>query len=283
MAGGPPGSVRCHMEGSGTTNYEAAPRQRPGAEVGHAFRSVCSPGLADGPGRHRARPALGCHGRAGRARRAGRRLGVDLGLRPLPHGARAVAGGDARGVDADGRPRRGDQPGPPGADVHLHELPQPGLPGQGRRDDRHHLRGPRRDGHRRRVVRARVAGLRVRLPVRGGADRPARRGCPDLPGPVDHGHREPAGQALPGRRGHLPAAPAAGHDRARFGDQRHPDVDRRWRREEDPADRRGVRRLHQLRRRARGVQAQERGAAGPLCRRRPRLRRRSCGRPTTTW
>ena len=179
---GPPGGARWSQWKDPVRRIKEAARiQAPGAEVGHAFRTVCSPGLADGPRRHRARPALGRHGGPGRARRAGRRLGVDLGLRPLPHGARAVAGGDPRGVDADGRARRGDQPRPPGPDVHLHELPQPGLPGQGRRDDRHHLRGPGRDGHRRRVVRARVAGLRLRLPHRRGAHRPARRGRPDLP------------------------------------------------------------------------------------------------------
>ena len=85
-----------------------------------------------------------------------------------------------------------DQPGPARPDVHLHRLPQPGLPGQGRRDGRRHLRRPGRDGHRRRLVRARMAGLRLRLPARAGSGsarstracrscsrpgRPARRRC----------------------------------------------------------------------------------------------------------
>ena len=59
-----------------------------------------------------------------------------------------------------------DRPGPARPDVHLHELPQPGLPGEGRRHLRHRVRRARRDGHRRRLVRARVARLRLRLPVR---------------------------------------------------------------------------------------------------------------------
>ena len=59
--------------------------------------------------------------------------------------------GDARGVDADGRLRRQHQPGPARPDVHLHGVPEPCLPGQGRRDGRRHLRRPGRDGHRRRA------------------------------------------------------------------------------------------------------------------------------------
>ncbi len=43
--------------------------------------------------------------------RRGPRLRVDLGLRPLPHRAGAQRGGHPRGVDADGRVRRGDEPG----------------------------------------------------------------------------------------------------------------------------------------------------------------------------
>ena len=50
------------------------------------------------------------------------------------------------------------------------------------------------------------------------------------------GHRDPARQALPGRRRDLPAAPLQG-TRARSA-QRHPAVDRRRRGEEDAADRR---------------------------------------------
>ena len=101
-------------------------------------------------------------------------------------------GGDARGLDADGRLRRGHRTGAAGPDVHVHGLPQPGLPREGGRDHRHHLRGPPRDGHRRRLVRARVARLRLRLPDRRRADPPARGGCPDLPRHVDQGRRPPS-------------------------------------------------------------------------------------------
>ncbi len=62
-----------------------------------------------------------------------------------------------------------DRAGPARPDVHLHELPQPGLPREGRRHLRHRLRRAGRDGHRRRLVRARVARLRLRLPAAGRA------------------------------------------------------------------------------------------------------------------
>ena len=76
-------------------------------------------------------------------------------------------------------------------DVHLHELPQPGLPGQGRGDRRHHLGRPHRDGHRRRLVRARVARLRIRVPrpPENGSD--AARGRRDHEAGLDHRHRDP--------------------------------------------------------------------------------------------
>ena len=75
-------------------------------------------------------------------------------------------------------------PGPAGPDVHLHELPQPGLSGQGRGHRRRDLRRAGRDGHRRRLVRARVAGLRLRLPVAPASGWPgstrACRSCADM-------------------------------------------------------------------------------------------------------
>ena len=83
---------------------------------------------------HRARRPVGGDARARPARRR-RAVGVDLGLRPLPHRARS----------RPTRPRHEawtlmaafaavDRAGPARPDVHLHELPQPGLPGEGRRD-----------------------------------------------------------------------------------------------------------------------------------------------------
>ena len=77
--------------------------------------------------------------------------------------------GVPRGVDSDRRARRGHRAHPARPDVHLHGLSQPGLPRQSRRYVRHRLRRSGRDGHRRRLVRARVAGVRLRLPVRSGA------------------------------------------------------------------------------------------------------------------
>src|SRR4051812_21459406 len=53
-------------------------------------------------------------------------------------------------------------------DVPRDDLPQPGVSRQGRRHRRHHLRRPGPDGHRRRLVRARVAGLWLRPPPPGG-------------------------------------------------------------------------------------------------------------------
>jgi alkanesulfonate monooxygenase SsuD/methylene tetrahydromethanopterin reductase-like flavin-dependent oxidoreductase (luciferase family) len=77
------------------------------------------------------------------------------------------AGGDPRGVVADGglagitgRVRLGQM-------CTCMSYRNPGLSGQGGRDRRHRLRGPGRDGHRRRLVRARMAGLRLRLPAAG--------------------------------------------------------------------------------------------------------------------
>ena len=131
------------------------------------------------------------------------------------------------------------EPGPARPDVHLHGLPQPGLPGEGRRDRRRHLRRPGRDGHRRRLVRARVARLRLRLP-----DAPASGSAMLDEGVADHARRPVDRRAS--RRSHGKhyqvdgAICRRGRCRARRAGQRqrHPAVDRRRRREEDAADRR---------------------------------------------
>src|SRR5665647_3982102 len=62
---------------------------------------------------------------AGLAERAEltRLWGVDLGLRPLPHGAGPLPRGHPRVVDAHGRARCSDEPGSAGADVHVHDVP----------------------------------------------------------------------------------------------------------------------------------------------------------------
>ena len=217
--------------------------------------------------------AVGGDARRRQARRRGA-VGVGVGLRPLPHRAAAHRRGLSRGVDADGRARRGDRAGPARPDVHLHELPQPGLPREGRRHLRHRVRRARRDGHRRRLVRARVARLRLRLPVRRGAAGHARRGRADHAPGLDGRPRHAERQALPGRRRDRPAAAPAGG--------RHPAVDRRRRGEGDAQDRGEVRAVHELRRHAaRASPASPSCSPGTAATSAP-TSTRSSARPTTT-
>ena len=136
----------------------------PVIKCSHAIRDVRTARLATRPRRHRPR------------RPVGRRCAT--WPRPPTIGPSSRSGSTTistpsrcrrrtshpRGLDADGGVRGLDQPGAARPDVHLHGLPQPGLPGEGRRHDRRDLRRPGRDGHRRRLVRARVARLRLRLP-----------------------------------------------------------------------------------------------------------------------
>ena len=150
-------------------------------------------------------------------------------------------------------------------DVHRHELPQSGLSGQGRSHRRRHLRRPHPDGHRRRLVRARVAGLRLRLPVRGRTAGPPRRGRADHARRLARRPSHLRRQVLPGRRRHRRAEAAAG--------RRSSAVDRRRRREGDAEDRGEVRAVHQLQLRARRVRAQIADPGRALPRRRA---------PTTT-
>ena len=103
------------------------------------------------------------------------------------------------------------------------------------------------------------------FPTRRRPHRDARRGRRDHATGVGEGRRDVRRRALPGRRRHLPADAAAG--------RRHPAVDRRRRREEDPADRGAARRVHELRGASRGLPAQVAGARRPLQGSRPRLRR----------
>ena len=63
---------------------------------------------------------------------------------------------------------------PPRPDGRLHAVPQPGAAGEDHLDHRRDLRRPPRLGHRRRLVRARVPGLRLRVPDAEGAHRHAR-------------------------------------------------------------------------------------------------------------
>ena len=184
--------------------------------------------------------------------------------------------GRARGVEPDQRVRGLDEPRPPRPDVHVHGVPQPRLPGEGRGDGRRHLRRPRRDGHRRRLVRARVARVRLRLPVGRRADRDARRGRADLQAAVDQRHRDARRRALPGRRRAArrplplqvdgpPLWIAGGGEKKTL---------------RIAAEHAAV---HELRRHARGLRAQVGGAARALRRPSAAPSTRSPARPTTTW
>ena len=175
--------------------------------------------------------------------------------------------GHPRGVDADGGLRGDHRADPLGQMCTCDELPQPGLPREGRRHRRHHLRRARRDGHRRRLVRARVARLRVRLPAPpacgSGCSTRASRSCAT---PGRDGRVDPRRQALPGRRrdrrplplqeGGIPLWIAGGGEKVTL------------------QDRREVRAVHQLRRLdRRGSPTSREILRRPLPRRRHRLRR----------
>ena len=123
--------------------------------------------------------------------------------------------------------------------------------------------GTGRDGHRRRVVRARMAGLRLRVPAAEGATRPAARGRGDHATDVDDRLRNARRDPLPGRWGaELPVARAGQQHRGQPG-ERHSPVDRRWGREGHPPHSRTVCRLHELRRWVvAGLRAQGRAPQG---------------------
>ncbi len=96
----------------------------------YAIRTFCTPGLASRPRRHRASRPVARDERSRHVRGSGP-VGVDLGLRPLPHRPGGDGGGDSRGVDAHGGLRGIHLPRSARSDVHLHELPQPRIPCEG--------------------------------------------------------------------------------------------------------------------------------------------------------
>ncbi|CAA9550659.1 MAG: luciferase-like protein, partial [uncultured Thermomicrobiales bacterium] len=236
---------------------------------GGQVRGVRAAGLEDGPGRD-PRPGRAVRG-DDRRRQGGRcraELALGLAVRPLPHRARADDGDHLRVLDVDRDARARHRAGADRADGRLQRLPQPRPLRQDRLDRRRRQpRAPRRRD-RRRLVRARVAGLRLRLPGDPGADGDVPRGRPGDPPDVDGGQAQLRGQALHHRR-----ADQRAEERLRDPRQEDPALDRGGRREGHAQARRPVRRRLQHRARPRDRAAQARGASGPLRGSRPGLRR----------
>ena len=131
----------------------------------HDLRSVHAAGLEDGVGRHRRRRR-----RSGTRRSRSPPLAEQLGYDSIwvydhfHNVPRAGARGDVRVLDDDG----GDQPAhvddPPRPDGRLHAYRNPGLLAKITSNIDVISRRPPRLGHRRRLVRARVPRLRLRVP-----------------------------------------------------------------------------------------------------------------------
>ena len=209
-------------------------------------------------------------GQGGRDRRAGRgaRLRLDLGLRPLPQ--RAPARRTRRCSSAGRRWPRSASARAASASARWSAAT--------RTASRALLakitstidvisRRPPRLGHRRRLVRARVPGLRLRVPRR---PRTASACCARRVEIVKAMWTEPE-TTYEGRYYTLSTARKC--DPKPLQQPAPADLDRRRRRAAHAAGRRPPRRLLELRRQARRVRPQVRGAEGPLRRRRARLRR----------
>ena len=149
--------------------------------------------------------------------RGGRALRIDLGLRPLPHRARPDRGGHARGVVADLGVRRRDGAVRLGQMCTCMGYRNPAYLAKVAATADVDLRRPGRDGHRRRLVRARVARLRLRLPGRRRAARPARRGRADHAELWTTGKSTLDGKHYQDRRRDLPSAAARRKAASRCG------------------------------------------------------------------
>ena len=185
-----------------------------------AGRSHGSAGLE---GRIRRLAAGGRVGPHDPARRAGRsaRLRVPVGVRSLPHGARAERRDDVRVVR---RPRRaGSQHRARPARPHgrVHGIPQSGADGQAIVDHRRHQRRSLRAGHRRRLEGRRVARVRLRLPAAGRTARRLRR--------PPRGHHRDVRAGTRHARGSLRPRPRGDQRAARHPGAAHPDHRRRQR------------------------------------------------------
>ena len=166
----------------------------------HDLRNVRATGLEDGAGRHpRPRGEVGGDRRGrGAGRRAGLRL--DLGLRPLPQRPRARPRDDVRVLDDPGGAEPADLAGAARSDGQLRAVPEPRDDRQDHLQHRRHLGWTARLGDRRRLVRRRVQGLRLRLPVERRPDPDAARDGRDREADVVGGRRPLRGTALHDRR-----------------------------------------------------------------------------------
>ncbi|CAA9572001.1 MAG: luciferase-like protein, partial [uncultured Thermomicrobiales bacterium] len=230
-----------------------------------AIRGVRAAGVEDGPGRV-GRPDRAVRGDDERRQGCGRgRVGVDLGLRPLPHGPQADAGDDVRVLDDHRNAGAGHRAGPGRADGGLQRLPKPGAVREDRLDGRCGEPRPAGRGDRGGVVRARVEGVRLPVGRHAGPDAQVPGGGRDHPRDVDRGPTDVPRPALHDRQA---VQRAEGRPEAAS-----PALDRRRWREGDAEAGRAVRRRLQHRRRRRDDPAQAGGAARPLRRGRAGLRR----------
>ena len=209
-------------------------------------------GLEDGARRNLGRRSEVGQGRRDRGARRGARLRLGLGLRPLPQRAGAGPRGGVRVLDDDGGHQSAHEPGAPRADGGLRAVSQSGAAGQDHEHRRRDQRRTPRLGHRRRLVRPRVPGLRLRVPRGQGAHRHAARDRRDREGDVVRARRHVRGPLLPTRRCAVRSEAAATAASS--------DLDRRRRRAAHAARRRPARRPLELRRQAPRVRPQVRGA-----------------------
>ena len=177
------------------------------------------------------------------------RLRLDLGLRPLPQRAATGPRGGLRVLDDDRRDQPAHQPDPPRPDGGLQLVPGAGAAGQDHVDDRRDLRRPPRLGHRRRLVRARVQGLRLRVPAARRIASACSARCVEIVKSMWTRARDDVttGKYYETAAGQLRSEAAAAAPPA--------DLDRRRRRAAHAAGRGPPRRLLQLRRPARRVGA----------------------------
>ncbi|CAA9568981.1 MAG: luciferase-like protein, partial [uncultured Thermomicrobiales bacterium] len=251
---------------------------------GDSVWRVRAAGLADGPGGG-GRPCRAVRGDDRGRQGSGRSgsLGLYLALRPLPHRARADDGDDLRVLDGHRHPGSRHAAGQDRADGRLQRVSAPGPVREDRLDGRRGEPRPIVCRVRRRLVRARVAGVRDGRRRNGGhrAHGPRRiprgpRADGDVPGggrgrppDVDRGHAELPGAALRDRRPDQRAEERQGN-----AGREDSVVDRGRRREGHAAAGGPVRRRLQRRRRCgRDGAPEARDPEAALRRRRARLRR----------